>query len=61
MRRVLAAIVVLAALFVLASPALAGPLDPVVDLYRDTTAPVWDLYDSKFGCGSPDPILCPGP
>lgn len=61
MRRVLAAIVALAALFVLASPAIAGPLDPVVDAYREATAPVWDLYDKKLGCGSEDPILCPGP
>lgn len=61
MKRVLAAIVVLTALSVPASPAIAGPLDPVFDLYREKTAPVWDLYDRKFGCGSSDPILCPGP
>jgi hypothetical protein len=53
--------VFVAMFFVLAPQAFAGPLDPVVDLYRDTTAPVWDLYDRKFGCGSEDPILCPGP
>ena len=44
-----------------AAPVSAGPVDEVVDLYRDTTAPVWDLYDRKLGCGSSDPILCPGP
>jgi hypothetical protein len=61
LRKVVAASVIIAVFFVLAPQALAGPLDPVVDLYRDTTAPVRDLYDRKLGCGSSDPVLCPGP
>lgn len=50
LRKTLVGAVLIATVLLPTASAIAGPLDPV-----------WDIYDRKLGCGSQDPVLCPGP
>lgn len=54
MRRILAAIMILAAMIVTTPAAHADPVD-------DLRQQVADYYNKKFGCEAYHPLICPGP